>query len=284
VKDRDCEGTDDALLCDFCIACPNAGLDCVDRVDDDDTTTCIPDGWVCDAAYYTDLTCDCGCGAKDGDCASTDEVAECDFCDQCGARLDEDCADFVDGDDTTLCLDDCGNGVADLAEECDGADLDGESCASLGFAGGALGCSDSCTFDVSACLSDTPPAGWTCSASWYDGGDCDCGCGAQDVDCATSDDVAECDYCIACPGSGTCADRVDERDTTQCLASAVPDGWVCPESYYDDGTCDCGCGVQDADCSTTVDVDECLYCDACGADFGEDCSLYVDPLDTRACE
>lgn len=44
----------------------------------------------------------------------------------------------------------CGNGVADakVGEVCDGADLAGPSCASIGFTSGALACSASCGFDV----------------------------------------------------------------------------------------------------------------------------------------
>ncbi|MFM8409301.1 MAG: DUF1566 domain-containing protein [Alphaproteobacteria bacterium] len=47
----------------------------------------------------------------------------------------------------------CGNGVVDLVgEQCDGADLDGEGCGSIGFAGGQLGCDGSCRFDTTACV------------------------------------------------------------------------------------------------------------------------------------
>lgn len=45
----------------------------------------------------------------------------------------------------------CGNSVREGSEECDGSDLDGESCISKGFDGGALGCKADCTFDTSNC-------------------------------------------------------------------------------------------------------------------------------------
>ena len=47
----------------------------------------------------------------------------------------------------------CGNGVIDpaLFEECDGAELGGQTCDSVGYAGGILGCSATCEFDTSAC-------------------------------------------------------------------------------------------------------------------------------------
>jgi hypothetical protein len=47
----------------------------------------------------------------------------------------------------------CGNGVKEGQEECDGDDLDGYDCIMLGFAGGQLACSDVCLFDTSGCTS-----------------------------------------------------------------------------------------------------------------------------------
>lgn len=45
----------------------------------------------------------------------------------------------------------CGDGVRNLLEQCDGADLDGETCESAGGGTGTLGCSSACVFDYSAC-------------------------------------------------------------------------------------------------------------------------------------
>ncbi len=56
--------------------------------------------------------------------------------------------------DTTLCelSEDCGNGVIDGTESCDGTELGGNSCADVGdFTGGTLGCTDGCAFDTSLC-------------------------------------------------------------------------------------------------------------------------------------
>ena len=48
----------------------------------------------------------------------------------------------------------CGDGVIDVpGEQCDDSDLGGASCASLGFAGGALACDGSCSFDTASCQS-----------------------------------------------------------------------------------------------------------------------------------
>ncbi|MCA9677821.1 MAG: DUF4215 domain-containing protein [Myxococcales bacterium] len=47
----------------------------------------------------------------------------------------------------------CGNGVVEVGEACDGVDLGGATCASIGqgYVGGTLGC-DACAFDTSACV------------------------------------------------------------------------------------------------------------------------------------
>ncbi len=46
----------------------------------------------------------------------------------------------------------CGNGERETGEACDGADLGGFTCASIGYASGTLGCEPSCLFDVDACV------------------------------------------------------------------------------------------------------------------------------------
>lgn len=66
----------------------------------------------------------------------------------------------------------CGDGVRSANEACDGADLGGNTCVGLGFNGGSLGCSASCTLDTAQCTDQTPagidcrnpatwPAAWT---------------------------------------------------------------------------------------------------------------------------
>ncbi|MCX4241954.1 hypothetical protein [Paraliomyxa miuraensis] len=62
--------------------------------------------------------------------------------------------------DTSMCvpMGNCGNGVIDPGEQCDGLDLQGFDCASLGLGGGVLACDPMmCTFDTSMCM----PAGGT---------------------------------------------------------------------------------------------------------------------------
>lgn len=57
--------------------------------------------------------------------------------------------------DESKCID-CGNGVAEDGEVCDGADLDGYNCGHFGFTGGDLACMEDCTFDKSGCHSWPP--------------------------------------------------------------------------------------------------------------------------------
>lgn len=59
----------------------------------------------------------------------------------------------------------CGNTVLDPGEQCDGADLGGATCDSIGggFTGGALHCSSACAFDTTAC---TSAPGWDPSGSY----------------------------------------------------------------------------------------------------------------------
>src|SRR5262245_22769460 len=47
---------------------------------------------------------------------------------------------------------DCGNGVVDPGEACDGDDLGGHDCLSEDFSGGELACT-ACELDTSACTS-----------------------------------------------------------------------------------------------------------------------------------
>ncbi len=46
----------------------------------------------------------------------------------------------------------CGNGLRDGAEACDGGDLGGATCETLGFVEGSLACGDDCRLDTSLCL------------------------------------------------------------------------------------------------------------------------------------
>ena len=46
----------------------------------------------------------------------------------------------------------CGNGKARMGEQCDGSDLSGATCETLGYANGVLACHPNCSFDVTGCV------------------------------------------------------------------------------------------------------------------------------------
>ena len=53
----------------------------------------------------------------------------------------------------------CGNLEAEWGEECDGADLNGVTCADLGWSGGSLACAAGCTYETSGCSGSGPVCG-----------------------------------------------------------------------------------------------------------------------------
>lgn len=53
----------------------------------------------------------------------------------------------------------CGDGEQYAGEDCDGADLNGQTCTSVGFASGTLACDANCVFDTSACVAAAPGGG-----------------------------------------------------------------------------------------------------------------------------
>jgi len=89
---------------------------------------------------------------------------------------------------------DCGNGIIDPGEDCDGEELGYATCEAIGegFTGGTLSCSDNCQFDTSQCVDDTPEVcgdgvidpdedcdgeelgGQTCQGLGFEGGDLAC--------------------------------------------------------------------------------------------------------------
>jgi hypothetical protein len=100
--------------------------------------------------------------------------------------------------------------------------------------------------------------GWTCDNSLYDDNTCDCACGVIDPDCGIFPDVSDCQR-WDCPDG-----IVDGTDITQCRTFNAPDAWTCQGFLYDSGgTCDCGCGVVDADCTPPNTVAQCgaNWCD-----------------------
>jgi hypothetical protein len=77
----------------------------------------------------------------------------------CDNNLDDDNNGAIDCDDDTCradasCGPRCGDDTANAGEDCDGSDLNGASCLSLGADGGTLVCNTACQFDQSQCVND----------------------------------------------------------------------------------------------------------------------------------
>jgi hypothetical protein len=101
----------------------------------------------------------------------------------------------------------CGNDAVDApGEQCDGADLGGASCSSLGFAGGTLGCSASCQFDTSACTQSL------CGNGSVDGSE---QCDGANLNGASCVSLGYASGSLAC--SAGCG-----FDTTGCVARTLP--------------------------------------------------------------
>ncbi len=106
----------------------------------------------------------------------------------------------------------CGNNVIEAGEACDGADLNGQSCTSLGFDSGNLRCTG-CAFNTASCVSTGPvcgnrviEAGETCDGTNVNGVTCvDFGATAGTVRC-TSDCL---NYdASGCTASAVCGDGI----------------------------------------------------------------------------
>jgi len=87
----------------------------------------------------------------------------------CDNQLDDDGDQLIDCDDDDCDLNpvcatgECGDGFLQDREECDGANLNGKTCADFNYEGGVLSCWNDCTFVFAAC-EGVPPACTTAAA------------------------------------------------------------------------------------------------------------------------
>ncbi len=83
----------------------------------------------------------------------------------------------------------CGDGIRVTGEECEDTDLAQRTCTSLGWSGGELQCSDTCTFDTSACSGTGPDRERLVSVpnpTGGDGGDSSSESGDSDSACSST--------------------------------------------------------------------------------------------------
>jgi hypothetical protein len=210
----------------------------------------VPTDWTCPANRYGDGQCDCGCGALDYDCAGP-EASQCDQ-DDCPSGTAP-----VDGENWRcyMASPDCS-----VDDDCVGH-ARGAFC-DLSVGGRCVACleDDHCVGSEMACVDNVcKNAGWTCNDSWYGDGECDCGCGALDVDCA-GPESSYCRYVDVCTNQGL---TVDPNENWLCVPlPPVPAEWTCDPDWYGDGFCDCGCGALDYGCAGPYATD-CEWSDAC---------------------
>ena len=172
----------------------------------------------------------------------------------------------------------------DAGEECDGSNLNNQSCTSRGYYGGTLGCTGQCKFDIASCVT-TPPAptticgdgkidaGEECDSSNLNGQSClSKGYAGGDLGCYGSCrfNVSSCKAIVPVVVSTTCGNgRLDAGE--QCDGSNLY-GQSCFTQGFAAGTlaCNSQCGLDTSACTggTTPTV---AYCGNDRLDNGEQC-------------
>ena len=262
-------------------SCTPPAETCNDR--DDDCDTSIDDGFACRVGTSTACTTACGStGTRaclpgcslDGTCAPPAELCngvddDCDSsCDDgftCCAGSARACSTFGFFTGTALCRGDCsgfdtstcsncGNGARNMGEQCDGVDLGGASCTSLGmgFSSGTLRCAAGCVYDTSSCSrcgNGTLDAGEQCDGSALGGATCS-SIGMGFAPGGTLSCGPSCTYvtsgCTRC-GNGTidAGEQCDGANLGGSSCTTVPGGFT-------GGTLSCtaGCAFNTSTCTS----------------------------------
>ncbi|HEV8321592.1 MAG TPA: integrin alpha [Myxococcota bacterium] len=224
--------------------------------------TCLTDGY-----SGGTLGCDAGCRLSWAACTTCGDgaIEGAEQCDGGNVGI-QDCTTvgqgFVGGTlacngvtcgyDTSGCIspDTCGDGAVEAPEDCDGGDLGGATCASLGYMGGTLTCTN-CQYDTVGCAQcgngtaeptescdDPDLAGLTCTSFGYGGGAIACsGACTYNLSACTS-----CGNGLAEPGEA--CDGADLAGAT-CATAGAGDGGVLG--------CDAACALIVAGCTVCGD-------------------------------
>ncbi|MBU1218324.1 hypothetical protein KKF34_15865 [Myxococcota bacterium] len=160
--------------------------------------------------------------------------------------------------DTTECIEfspNCGNGLIDNTESCDGTNLDGADCSEFGFNGGTLRCSEICTYDTSLCTTENCgneliDEGESCDSSNFGAVSCiSLGFTGGYLVCSencTLIDTSNCTEPSLC-GNGL----IDDSEGEECDGSELGENTCSSLGYYVDGplTCDSECMFDRGNCS-----------------------------------
>ena len=148
--------------------------------------------------------------------------------------------------------------MVDNGEQCDPPDMGGETCVTLGYDSGDLGCTGGCTFDASACMGD----GY-CGNGFVDTNeDCDGSnlggqtCVGLGFDSGTLGCTGGCLFDLSgCVGDFDCGNGLREP-TEECDGTDLG-GESCESLGYAAGTLECSGGCA-------FDTDDCIEAGVCG--------------------
>lgn len=150
----------------------------------------------------------------------------------------------------------CGNGILEGGEVCDGSELGGRSCESIGFGAGTLGCTTWCTLDTLSCHTSTDycgdgvlDAGEACDGTDFGVWTClSLGLGTGSLVC-NADCTVDASACVPIPehcGNGV----LDTEEICDGDENRVPN---CAHQGFDGGVIGCTAGC-------TLDVSGCYAC------------------------
>ncbi len=166
----------------------------------------------------------------------------------------------------------CGDGVRAAVEACDGEDLNGTTCTSLGYSSGALACSAECSFDFSDCEDAQPNS---CGNGVVEGDEI---CDGDELGEATCLTLGFSGGELRCTAECTHDNSGCTSAGAECGNGSVERGEVCDGSDFGGATCTSlgflsGTLTCSADCGG-LDTSGCEAAPECGnasIDEGEEC-------------